>query len=61
MFQDPQYFEEPAKFIVERWLRDGSAHDIHPFILTPFSHGPRMCLGKCRLVFIAHNKALGLS
>ena len=46
MFQDPQYFKEPERFMPERWLRDGSAKDIHPYILTPFGHGPRMCAGK---------------
>ena len=45
MFKDPQYFEEPERFKPERWLRDGSAKDIHPYILTPFGHGPRMCAG----------------
>lgn len=46
MFKDPKYFEEPLQFKPERWLRDGSAKDIHPFILTPFGHGPRMCAGR---------------
>jgi len=49
MFQKSQYFEEPEKFKAERWLRDGSAQNINPFILTPFSHGPRMCIGKSQL------------
>ena len=49
MFKDPQYFEEPERFKPERWLRDGSAKDIHPYILTPFGHGPRMCAGKIQL------------
>lgn len=46
MFKDPKYFEDPERFMPERWLRDGSAKDIHPFILTPFGHGPRMCAGR---------------
>ncbi|KAL3853185.1 hypothetical protein ACJMK2_016750 [Sinanodonta woodiana] len=46
MFKDPQYFVEPHKFMPERWLRDGSAHNIHPYILMPFGHGPRMCAGR---------------
>ena len=45
MFKDRQYFEDPDSFKPERWLRDGSAKDIHPYILTPFGHGPRMCAG----------------
>lgn len=46
MFKDPQYFEEPEKFMPERWMRGGSAVKIHPYILTPFGHGPRMCAGR---------------
>ncbi|XP_046342658.2 probable cytochrome P450 CYP44 [Haliotis rufescens] len=46
LFKKPEYFHEPETFLPERWLRGGSAHDIHPFILTPFSHGPRMCAGR---------------
>lgn len=46
MFKDSQYFEDPEDYKPERWLRDGSAQNIHPFILTPFGHGPRMCAGR---------------
>lgn len=46
MFKDRQYFEDPDSLKPERWLRDGSAKDIHPYILTPFGHGPRMCAGR---------------
>ncbi|XP_060064243.1 probable cytochrome P450 CYP44 [Ylistrum balloti] len=43
----PQYFDEPTEFRPERWLR-GSSHfrNHHPFIVIPFSHGPRMCIGR---------------
>lgn len=34
-----------SRFLPERWLKD--AHpSIHPFANLPFSHGPRMCVGK---------------
>ncbi|XP_046569140.1 probable cytochrome P450 CYP44 [Haliotis rubra] len=46
LFKKPEYFHEPETFLPERWLRGGSAHNIHPFLLTPFSHGPRMCAGR---------------
>lgn len=58
MFQKTEYFEEPEKFKAERWLRDGSAQNIHPFILTPFSHGPRMCVGKYMIGSILYYKNL---
>ncbi|OWF54646.1 probable cytochrome P450 CYP44 [Mizuhopecten yessoensis] len=43
----PQYFDDPTEFRPERWLR-GSSHfrNHHPFIVIPFSHGPRMCIGR---------------
>ena len=43
----PEYFDKVDEFIPERWIRgDQLKGDIHPFIVTPFGHGPRMCLGK---------------
>ncbi|XP_033758347.1 probable cytochrome P450 CYP44 [Pecten maximus] len=42
-----QYFDNPTEFQPDRWIR-GSRHfkNHHPFILIPFSHGPRMCIGR---------------
>jgi len=45
-FQDPDIFPEPSRHSPERWLRGGSAAAIHPYILTPFGHGTRMCAGR---------------
>ncbi|XP_048741993.1 probable cytochrome P450 CYP44 [Ostrea edulis] len=45
-YKSPDYFVEPDRFLPERWLRDGSALNIHPYLLTPFGHGPRMCAGR---------------
>ena len=45
------YFEEPDKFIPERWSKDKES--IHPFASLPFGFGQRGCYGKylnCRTV-----------
>ncbi|XP_041347656.1 probable cytochrome P450 CYP44 [Gigantopelta aegis] len=46
LFKNPKHFVDPEDFHPERWLRDGSACNVHPYILTPFGHGVRMCAGR---------------
>ncbi|XP_021202508.2 cytochrome P450 9e2 [Bombyx mori] len=41
---DPIYYEEPEKFIPERFL-DENKHKIKPFTFMPFGVGPRYCIG----------------
>ncbi|KAJ4351113.1 uncharacterized protein N0V89_006452 [Didymosphaeria variabile] len=43
--QDPELFPEPETFLPERWL-DKDAHTDMNAALTPFSIGPRNCLGQ---------------
>jgi len=45
-FKNPEIFEEPDVHMPERWLRGGSGSSVHPYILTPFGHGTRMCAGR---------------
>lgn len=43
---DPEYFPEPNKFIPERFDVTASADKINPYTYTPFSAGPRNCIGQ---------------
>ena len=44
MTKDERYFNEPSKFIPDRWKR--GSENIHPFALLPFGYGPRACWGR---------------
>ncbi len=41
-----KYFDDPEVYIPERWMRDGSGQNVHPYLLLPFGFGPRTCAGK---------------
>jgi len=43
-----QHFEKADQFIPERWMRGCPMGNkkAHPFAYIPFSHGPRMCIGR---------------
>ncbi|XP_075234243.1 putative cytochrome P450 49a1 [Lycorma delicatula] len=42
-----KYFNSPAKFYPERWLKTSPEHkEHHPFASLPFGYGRRMCLGR---------------
>ena len=46
-FRSPELFSNPNKHHPERWIRDTNLEDkIHPYLLTPFGHGTRMCAGR---------------
>ncbi|KAK7019742.1 hypothetical protein SK128_019802 [Halocaridina rubra] len=38
-----EYFNNPDAFIPERWF---TRDDINPFLVLPFGHGPRACIGR---------------
>ena len=48
MGNSDRYIDQPGKFMPERWMRgsDGSETKVHPFLILPFGHGSRMCVGK---------------
>ncbi|GFR62459.1 cytochrome P450 CYP44D1 [Elysia marginata] len=43
---DPDVIPNPESYIPERWLRDTDGDKINPYLLTPFSLGTRMCVGR---------------
>ncbi|XP_065365991.1 probable cytochrome P450 12a4, mitochondrial [Calliphora vicina] len=55
LLKDPKYFQQPDKFLPERWLRSpalAGAENVcpaskgDPFVYLPFGFGPRICIGK---------------
>lgn len=42
------YFDEPTKFVPERWLKGGGNQyrTPPPFVMLPFGYGRRMCIGR---------------
>ncbi|KAF7557144.1 hypothetical protein G7Z17_g912 [Cylindrodendrum hubeiense] len=45
LHRNPLYFEEPDKFIPERWIGGSNTKRDRP-AFSPFSKGPRSCLGR---------------
>ncbi|KAK1675048.1 cytochrome P450 [Colletotrichum godetiae] len=46
MHRNPEYFERPNCFIPERWIGDGQSAVKDKSAFSPFSKGPRACLGR---------------
>ncbi|XP_064393557.1 sterol 26-hydroxylase, mitochondrial-like isoform X2 [Halichondria panicea] len=46
MSQSIDYFNEPDKFIPERWNKKNKEDSIHPFSSLPFGFGQRGCYGR---------------
>ena len=43
-----RYFPDADQFIPERWLKSDVCHrhELPKFVMLPFGHGVRMCLGR---------------
>lgn len=39
-------FEDPQEFRPERWLRGTERPKVNPYVVLPFGHGPRSCIGR---------------
>ena len=50
--RDPEVFPEPERVILERWNKppQHETQAFHPIINTPFSTGPRTCIGELNLI-----------
>ncbi|KAL6895379.1 cytochrome P450 [Trichoderma longibrachiatum] len=46
MFHYPEFWTQPEDFVPERWLGDPRFANDQKRIFTPFSAGPRVCIGK---------------
>ena len=51
LLRSPEYFDNPEDYQPERWIRgEENETSVHPYLLTPFGHGPRMCAGKIIII-----------
>jgi cytochrome P450 len=48
LHRDPRFWDEPERFLPERWLDTGEANTParHRFAYFPFGAGPRICIGE---------------
>ena len=47
MGNSPVYVKDPEEFRPERFIKGSPMYEnLHPFLLLPFGHGPRMCVGR---------------
>lgn len=44
--RDPNYFPQPLDFIPERFDKETTREKFNPYTFTPFSAGPRNCIGQ---------------
>ena len=45
LLREEDYFKDGNEFIPERWLRGADKTLVDSYLVLPFSHGARMCIG----------------
>ena len=46
LHRDPRFWDEPERFVPERWMRTDSRSERHRYAYFPFGAGPRLCIGE---------------
>jgi cytochrome P450 len=46
LHRDPRFWDQPERFVPERWMRSDGRSERHRYAYFPFGAGPRLCIGE---------------